>query len=84
MASIVNLFSRHAVAVGVKVVVRAGVTVARLLRLAAIVAVEDILEVRDMMNCGDETAMGALRSILLSCRLLTLLVWARCHNVAVV
>jgi hypothetical protein len=48
-SSIVNLFSIHAVAVGVNVVVSTGVTIARLLRLAATVAVEDILLVRDIL-----------------------------------
>lgn len=55
-SNIVNRFSKHAVAVGVKVVVSAGVTIARLLRLAATVAVEDILEVSDMLDGGETDA----------------------------
>ncbi len=48
-ASIVSLFSVHVVAVGVKVVVSEGVTIAKLLRLLATVAVEDT-PVRDIVG----------------------------------
>lgn len=49
-ANIVNRFSVHVVAVGVKVVVSEGVTDAMLRKLAATDVVEDILPVRDIFG----------------------------------
>ena len=49
-ANIVNRFSVHVVAEGVKVVVSEGVTNAMLLKLAATDVVENILLVRDIFG----------------------------------